>query len=119
MNKNNTELLVMVTPEVVRPIPEGTPAPEIRMPKEFLRDAPTTVPRTPGMGVTGEVPVKPPREAIPAETLQRSLEQLEAERPVAPAAPQVIELVPARVAPVPAPAPSPAPAEAGGGARGR
>lgn len=116
LNKNNTELLVMVTPEVVRPIPEGVPAPEIRMPKEFLRDAPTAVPRTPGMGVTGEVPVKPPREAIPAETLQRSLEQLEAERPAAPAAPQVIELVPARVAPVPAPAPAGAP---GGGAPGK
>lgn len=120
LNKNNTELLVMVTPEVVRPIPEGVPVPEIRMPKEFLPDAPTTVPRTPGMGVTGEVPVKPPREAIPAETLQRSLEQLEVERPVTPTAPQVIELVPARVAPVPAPTPAPpAPAQAGGGASGK
>jgi pilus assembly protein CpaC len=118
LNKNNTELLVMVTPEVVRPIPEGVAPPDIRMPKEFLPEAPTTAPRTPGVGVTGEVPVKPPREAIPAETLQRSLEQLEAERPVTPAAPQVIELVPARVAPVPAPSPAPAPAPAPAGTAG-
>ncbi|HXG32122.1 MAG TPA: pilus assembly protein N-terminal domain-containing protein [Bryobacteraceae bacterium] len=110
LTKNNSELLVVVTPEIVRPVPAGMAPPDIQMPKEFLKEAPRAAPRTPGLEVTGEVPVKPPREAIPIETLQRSLEQLEAERPVAPTTPRVVELIPATVAPLPSPAPAAPPA---------
>ena len=39
LNRTNSELLVLVTPELVRPIPPGQPVPEVKMPLEFLRDA--------------------------------------------------------------------------------
>jgi pilus assembly protein CpaC len=71
--KNNTELLVLVTPELVRPIPVGQPVPEIRMPLPFLEGGATQAPRTPGMDVTGPVPVKPTNPTIPVEELMRSL----------------------------------------------
>lgn len=71
VNKNNSELLVMVTPEIVRPVPKGQPAPEIKMPKEFL-GGPAGVPRTPGMEVTGPVPAKPPKDTVPFEQLLQS-----------------------------------------------
>ena len=36
VNKQNTELIVIVTPELVRPIPVGQPLPGINFPKPFL-----------------------------------------------------------------------------------
>jgi pilus assembly protein CpaC len=74
MNKTNSELLVIVTPELVRPIPAGQPRPEIEMPKEFMRSG-TPVPRTPPVDVTGPVPVTPPQETIPVEQLIRAQQQ--------------------------------------------
>ncbi len=71
ISKNNSELLVMVTPEIVRPIPRGQPVPEIKMPKEFLA-GPAGVPRTPGMEVTGPVPSKSLRDTVPIEQLIQS-----------------------------------------------
>jgi pilus assembly protein CpaC len=69
--KNNTELLVMVTPELVRPIPAGQPGPAVKFPTEFMQGAPTAAPRTPGVGQTGPVPVKSPQETVPYEQLQQ------------------------------------------------
>lgn len=69
LSRSNTELLVAVTPELVRPIPKGQPVPEIAMPREFMKDAPKSAPRTPGMDVTGEVPVKPVQDKVPVEQL--------------------------------------------------
>jgi pilus assembly protein CpaC len=71
INKNNSELLVLVTPEIVRPIPKGQPVPEVKMPNEFLK-GPAGVPRTPGMEVTGPVPVKPLKDTVPVEQLIQS-----------------------------------------------
>jgi pilus assembly protein CpaC len=68
--KNNTELLIVVTPEVVRPIPAGQPIPGVKLPVEFLSGTSTSAPRTPGMEVTGPVPVKPPQETVRIEELQ-------------------------------------------------
>jgi pilus assembly protein CpaC len=70
LTKSNSELLIMVTPEIVRPIPVGQPVPEIPMPKAFMKGSPKDAPRTPGMEATGPVPVKPQRETIPLEELQ-------------------------------------------------
>jgi pilus assembly protein CpaC len=72
LSKNNTELLVLVTPELVRPIPVGQARPDITFPKEFLEGAPTVPPRTPGLDVTGPVPVTPARQSIPFEELMQS-----------------------------------------------
>ncbi len=68
-NRNKKELLVVVTPEIVRPIPEGQPIPEVQLPTPLLKDGAATAPRTPGIDVTGAVPVKPAVESVPVEQL--------------------------------------------------
>jgi len=75
LNKQNTELLVIITPELVRPIPAGQPVPEVRFPKEFLKPNTGTEMRTPGQDVTGPVPVTPPKESMPVEKLVESIRQ--------------------------------------------
>lgn len=69
LTKSNSELLIMVTPEIVRPVPAGQARPEIPMPKPFLKDALKEAPRSPGVETTGPVPVKPQRETLPVEEL--------------------------------------------------
>jgi pilus assembly protein CpaC len=111
-SKNNTELLVLVTPEIVRPVPVGKPAPDIKLPLPFMEGTSTQAPRTPGMEVTGPVPVKPIKETIPFEELMRSLRPAEA--PAAPAFNQA-PAAPSQPAAPPAPAATPvqaAPAKA-------
>jgi pilus assembly protein CpaC len=72
VSKNNTELLVMVTPELVRPIPRGQTVPDVKMPKPFLDGTAPKAPQTPGMDVTGPVPGKPAIETVPMEQLIQS-----------------------------------------------
>ena len=67
LQKNNTELLVLVTPERVRPIPRGQKLPALEMPVPLT--GPDKAPRTPGIEVTGPVPSTTEPEAIPMETL--------------------------------------------------
>jgi len=69
LSKTNSELLILVTPEIVRPIPQGQPVPEIPMPKPFLPAMLKSVPRTPGVESTGPVPVKPERDSVTMEEL--------------------------------------------------
>jgi pilus assembly protein CpaC len=75
VTRNNSEVLIIVTPELVRPIPAGQPLPALDMPMPFLKGAPQTLPRTPGMNVTGPVPVTPPQESIPVEQLIQQQQQ--------------------------------------------
>jgi pilus assembly protein CpaC len=102
-SKNNTELLVLVTPELVRPVPVGQPAPELKMPLPFLEGTSAQAPRTPGMDVTGPVPVRPAKETIPFEELMRSLRPSEASEAPAftpgPATPGLPAAQPAPAAP--------------------
>ena len=71
--KNNSELLVMVTPEIVRPIPKDQSQPALKMPGSFMEpNTGTKPPQTPGIAVTGLVPVTPPRASMPVEELIRS-----------------------------------------------
>ena len=69
INKSNTELLVIVTPEIVRPIPKGSPLPDLNRPRPFL--PPNTPGRMsqPGIESTGPVPVHPPQPTMPYEQL--------------------------------------------------
>ena len=100
-NRNDSELLVLVTPELVRPIPAGSPVPEVQMPREFLRPG-ATAPRTPGMATTGQVPVTPPQENIPVEQLIRS-QQTQQGQPSQQQSP-TYQFVPVPIAPAASPA---------------
>jgi pilus assembly protein CpaC len=71
LTKSNSELLIMVTPEIVRPVPAGQAKPDIPMPKPFMKDTMKEAPRNPGLDVTGPVPVKPERETLTLEELQQ------------------------------------------------
>jgi pilus assembly protein CpaC len=69
LSRNKTELLVVVTPEIVYPIPESQPVPAVAMPKEFMQKGATTAPRTPGAESTGAAAVKPMLQSVPVEQL--------------------------------------------------
>jgi pilus assembly protein CpaC len=69
LNKSHTELLVIITPEIVRPIPAEQAIPELKFSTPALTPF-TDVPlRQPGLEKTGPVPVKPPADTIPIELL--------------------------------------------------
>lgn len=74
ISKANTELIVIVTPEIVRPIPAGKPVPQPNFPLPFLTPNTGTPMQTPGQNTTGSVPVIPPTPAIPVETLLKSMQ---------------------------------------------
>jgi len=71
INKQNNELLVIVTPEIVRPIPRGQAAPQLENPLPLPGSG--AVPQSPGLSVTGQAPVTPPNPSIPVEKLLESL----------------------------------------------
>jgi len=82
--RSNSELMVLVTPELVRPIPGGAPPPVVRMPEEFLPGTSKVAPRTPGSEVTGAIPSPPVKKAIPLEEML----EIERQKAAAPALPQ-------------------------------
>lgn len=66
--RSNTELIVIVTPEIVNPIPAGSTLPELKFPRKFLPTN-TGIPLNEPDGRAGsEAPSAQP-EAIPVETL--------------------------------------------------
>lgn len=85
IQKQNTELIVIVTPELVRPIPAGRPLPQLKYPTAFLKPNTAADMHTPELAVTGPVPVTPVHEAIPMEELVRSLQPVTS--PVQPSVP--------------------------------
>jgi pilus assembly protein CpaC len=114
-NRENTELLILITPELVHPIPVGAPTPRVNFPAEFLPPTPGTVVRTPGVNVTGMGVVTPPIKTIPLETM---MESLKPEKPLVQgtgqagfsntaSAPIQFIAVPTPVAPAAAPAAAP------------
>ena len=96
-SRSKTELLVVVTPEIVRPIPQGQPLPNVAMPREFMEQGGKAAPRTPSVEVTGAEQVKPMMQSVPVESLLPEKQnaapaapayQLVPIPPTAPAAPQ-------------------------------
>lgn len=92
ITRNNSELLVIITPEIVRPIPVGQPVPELNYPLEFMPKNSQTAMSTPGIDKTGPVPVKPLVETVPVE-------QLMPREGRAPLPPPVYQMVPVTAAP--------------------
>ena len=72
LSKSNSELLVLVTPEIVRPIPAGAKRPEIPMIMPFLKDTPTSPPMNPGASVTGPAQALPKLDSLPIEEFRNS-----------------------------------------------
>jgi pilus assembly protein CpaC len=100
LNRSNSELLVIITPEVVRPASPGQTLPELNRPSPFLPTNTTGALQHPGIDKTGPVPIKPPINSLPYEMLAQPAKMGQ----VTPAA--NAPLVPAGAAPVPAQTPS-------------
>jgi pilus assembly protein CpaC len=97
VKKNSTELLVLVTPELVRPIPADQPLPDVHFAKPVkMNGTAEDVPQTSRMNVTGPVPVNPTNETVPVEQL---LELRKAGQTPAVSLPPAVQFVPVPVAP--------------------
>ena len=66
IQKTNSELMVLVTPELVRPIPAGSRAPEVKMPKPFIKGTAQAAPQNPAE----QHGVLPSTTALPLEALR-------------------------------------------------
>ena len=95
VKRNNTELMVIVTPELVRPIPAGQPVPSLNMPLPFLTKNSEIEMSTPGIDKTGPLPVKASTDSIPIEQLVQQRKEGQA----APVANPQFLIVPATQAP--------------------
>jgi pilus assembly protein CpaC len=72
-NRTNTELIVIVTPEIVAPIPAGQPLPQLNFPEKFLPPNSNIPMTTPGANVTGAKPPPLPPPSMPVEQLIQSM----------------------------------------------
>jgi pilus assembly protein CpaC len=79
--KANTELIVIVTPEIVAPIPAGAPVPDLKFPAKFLPPNSTIPMNTPDAKTAANTPAPAP-PTMPVEKLLDSMR---------PAPPLVIE----------------------------
>jgi pilus assembly protein CpaC len=95
LSRKNSELLVMVTPEVVRPLPSDQTPPDLNWPKKFMEPN-SEHPRHPGIDKTGPVPVKSAVHDVPMEQLVEQQKQGQAAPP--PSVPQFV-LSPVQAAP--------------------
>ena len=88
--KSNSELLVIITPEIVRPMPPDQTIPTLSFKEKFLPRN-TDIPMSqPGIDKTGLVPVHPPTTSVPVEQLIQ--EQKKGQQ--APSPTQTIQVIP-------------------------
>lgn len=73
VNKSNSELLVIVTPQLVAPIPDAATMPDLERPLKFMEGTGilNTPPQTPGPEKTGQPSVKPTRERISVQEMEK------------------------------------------------
>src|SRR6185437_8241077 len=69
--KSNTELIVIVTPEIVTPMPAGTAPPELNYPLQFMTPASKTVNTPDAKTAANTLPAAP--ATIPIEKLIESM----------------------------------------------
>lgn len=70
ISHSNSELMVVVTPELVGPIPANGPKPQLSMPPPYMKGTPTTPPQNPGPEKTGNVRPLTTIETLPVEVLK-------------------------------------------------
>lgn len=106
ISKSNSELLILVTPELVRPIPSGAKRPQMDMPVPFLKGTPTAPPMNPGAEVTGPPRPLPSFGSLPVEQTKNTGQ---AGGPAAPSGPAPLMVVqPVQLTPAEAPGNQPA-----------
>jgi len=66
--RTNTELIVIITPEIINPIPRGTAPPELKFPSKFLKPNSNIPMNTPEAEPANATPAK----TMPVETLKQS-----------------------------------------------
>jgi len=76
--KNNTELIVIVTPEIVAPLPVGAPTPELKYPIPYLASN-SNIPMHQPDAKTAENTMAPPPSTLPVEKL---IDSMKPERPL-------------------------------------
>lgn len=76
--KQNTELIVIVTPEIVSPVPAGTAIPTPKYPSQFLPPNSDTPMHTPDAKTAASTPA-PPAPTMPVEQL---IESMKPEKPL-------------------------------------
>ena len=113
VTKNNSELVVVVTPELVAPIPQGQSLPDLPRPTPFIQGSGilTEAPRTPGPDKTGPVPARPSRPQITFQEMQE-LQKVAPQTQGTDGAPGGAPSMPLFISPAAIQAPAPAP---GGG----
>jgi pilus assembly protein CpaC len=78
ITKSNSELMIIITPEIVRPIPAQQPVPELKWTVPFMSNNSDTPMRHPGIDSTGPVPVHPPAQTMPLEQLLQQQKLIQA-----------------------------------------
>lgn len=67
LQKNNSELLVVITPVIVRPIEQGTKAPELQMPKPPMKDSSPAPLHNPELPLSDPAAHLPRLASVPVE----------------------------------------------------
>ena len=73
-SRTNTELIVIVTPEIVQPIDKGQPLPQLNYPEKFLPPNSKIPMNTPTGIAAGTAPPAPAVPPIPVEKLVKSMQ---------------------------------------------
>ena len=80
----NSELLVIITPEIIKPIPADAPLPDLIRPKAFLNGAPQDLPGMPRTRTADPEPDSAPVRTVPVERLLKNSEPQGITSPSAP-----------------------------------
>jgi pilus assembly protein CpaC len=76
--KNDTELIVLVTPEFVSPLPAGAPTPNLKYPEAFMPPN-SNIPMHQPDEKTADNTLPPPAPEVPVETL---IDSMKPEKPL-------------------------------------
>jgi len=78
ITKDNSELMIIITPEIVRPLPATQVVPDLKWTVPFMSDNSQFPMRQPGLDTTGPVPIHPPAQSLPLEQLLQQQQLIKA-----------------------------------------